>query len=67
MWSEVDVMEARDYFATKHIGFPRNDGRITAKAIPTRTELRAMMEHGITTYVRTTDGEFVPMFKEIVW
>lgn len=66
-WSESDIMEARDFFATQHHGFPRKDGLITPKAIPTRAELRAMMEHGTVTYVRTSDGEFIPTFKEIVW
>lgn len=66
-WQMHEIMEARDFFANRHIGYPRNDGMITAKAIPTRAELRAMMEHGITTYVRTSDGEFVPMYKEILW
>lgn len=67
MWTMEDVMEARDFFASRHKGFPRKDGLVTAKAIPTRAELRAMMEHGITTYIRTSDGEFVPMYKEILW
>lgn len=67
MWSEANVMEARDYFSTVHYGRPRKDGRITSKPIPTRAELRAMMEQGTVTYVKTSDGEFIPMFKEIVW
>jgi hypothetical protein len=66
-WSDKDIMEARDFFATRHMGFPRKDGRITARPIPTRAELRAMMEQGTMTYVKTSSGEFVPMFKEIVW
>lgn len=66
-WNEALIMEARDYFATKHIGFPRKDGRITAKPIATRAELRAMMEQGTMTYVKTSDGEFIPSFKEIAW
>lgn len=66
-WTESDIMEARDFFATQHKGFPRKDGLITAKPIPTKVELRAMMEHGTVTYVRTSDGEFIPTFKEIVW
>lgn len=66
-WSDTDIMEARDFFATQHHGFPRKDGLITPKPIPTRIELRAMMEQGTMTYMKTSDGEFVPMFKEIVW
>jgi hypothetical protein len=66
-WNDNDIMEARDFFATQHMGFPRKDGLITAKAIPTKAELRAMMEHGTMTYLKTSTGEFVPTFKEIVW
>jgi len=66
-WNDTLVMEARDYFAGQHMGFPRKDGLITAKPIPTRAELRAMMEHGTVTYVKTSAGEFIPTFKEIVW
>jgi hypothetical protein len=66
-WQESDIMEARDFFATQHQGFPRKDGLITARPIPTRAELRAMMEHGMVTYMRTSEGEFIPTFKEIVW
>jgi hypothetical protein len=66
-WSQANVMEARDFFATQHVGFKRNDGLITAKPIPSRAELRAMMEQGTVTYVKTSDGEFIPTFKEIVW
>jgi hypothetical protein len=66
-WSDKDVMEARDFFATQHVGFPRKDGLITARPIPTRAELRAMMEQGTVTYLKTSTGEFVPTFKEIVW
>lgn len=66
-WSDTDVMEARDFFATRHKGFPRKDGLITPQAIPTRAELRAMMEQGMMTYVKTSEGEFIPTFKEIVW
>jgi hypothetical protein len=66
-WSEDLIMDARDFFATKHKGFPRKDGLITPQAIPTRAELRAMMEQGVVTYVKTSAGEFIPTFKEIVW
>jgi hypothetical protein len=66
-WSEKDIMDARDYFSTVHIGFPRKDGRITTRPIPTKVELRAMLSQGITMYVRTSDGEFVPVFKETDW
>lgn len=66
-WSDTDIMEARDYFSTQHVGFPRKDGLITPRPIPTRAELRAMMDQGTITYVKTSSGEFVPMFKEIVW
>ena len=65
--SEQDVLELHDYLLTVHIGRPRKDGRITPGKTPTKAELRAMMKHELITYVKTSDNEFRPMWKEIEW
>jgi len=61
-FSEDDMMDLRDYMATVHIGRPRNDGKITNNRVPTREELRAMMQQGRVLYVKEND-EFVPVWK----
>lgn len=67
MFSESDVMDLHDYLLTVHIGRPRADGRITPKNMPSKSELRAMMRHDTVTYVKTSDGEFTPVWKEVDW
>lgn len=60
--SEDDMMDLRDYMATVHIGRPRKDGRITNNRVPTREELRAIMQSGKMLYVKENDN-FVPVWK----
>lgn len=62
-WSPRGIMELRDYFASQHRGPARRDGRINAQAVPTRQELRAMLEHGVMLYIKNEDGEFIPTWK----
>ena len=65
--SENDVYEYHDYLLTIHHGRPRNDGKITPYDMPSKMELRAMMRHDIVQYVKTENGEFVPVWKEQDW
>jgi hypothetical protein len=67
MFSESDVMDLHDYLLTVHIGRPRKDGLITPGRMPTKSELRAMMRHDTVTYVKTHDGEFTPVWREVDW
>lgn len=61
-WSEKDILELHDYFANTHSGRPRKDGLITARAMPSRAELVAMMRNDTAVYVK--EGErFVPVWK----
>lgn len=60
--SEDDVMDFRDFMATVHIGRPRKDGRVTNNRVPTREELRAMMQSGRILYVKE-DGDYIPVWK----
>lgn len=66
-FSEADVLGLHDYLLTVHIGRPRKDGRITPGKMPSKAELRAMMKHDLVTYVKTDEGEFRPIWKEIDW
>jgi hypothetical protein len=65
--SEEDVYDLHDYLMTVHVGRPRQDGKVTVRDMPSKAELRAMMKHDIVTYVKTADGEFVPVWKEQDW
>jgi len=67
MFSEKDVYELHDYLLTVHIGRPRKDGKITPGRMPSRAELRAMMTHDTTVYVKQEDGTFTPVWKEMDW
>lgn len=61
-WSEEDILDLHEYFATTHTGRPRKDGLITARAMPSRAELIAMMRNNTAVYVK--EGEsFVPVWK----
>jgi hypothetical protein len=68
LFSEENVLDLHDYLLTVHYGRPRRDGKITPKqTLPSRTELKAMMKNDIVTYVKTEDGEFVPVWREQDW
>lgn len=63
-FSEKDIYDIREYFATVHIGRPRNDGATTAgKDIPTKRELQDILEGKDMLYIKTKDGNFVPVWK----
>lgn len=63
MWTEDNIMDLHEYFCTKHIGRPRNDGEITAgKGLPTARELRAMLRGNNVHYIQTDDNKYVPTF-----
>ncbi len=63
MWSEDDIMALHEVLLTKHSGWPRVDGRIIPKAMPTRAELRAIIRNNPILYVKTDDGKFVPTWQ----
>jgi len=67
MFSEKDVLDLHDYLLTVHIGRPRKDGKITPGRMPSRAELKAMMRHDTTMYVKSADGTFTPVWKEMDW
>lgn len=65
-FSEDDAMAVRDFMATLHYGRPRKDGKNTPYLIPTREELRAMIESGRILYVKE-NNEFVPIWRAQDW
>jgi len=67
LFSEADVMDLHDFLLTVHIGRPRKDGQITPGRIPSKAELKAMMRHDTMVYVKTQDGGFTPIWKEVDW
>lgn len=63
-FNENDIYDIREYFARVHIGRPRNDGAVTAgKDIPTKKELQDILEGKSMLYIKTKDGNFVPVWK----
>lgn len=65
-FSEDDAMAVRDFFATVHMGNKRKDGKVTPFRIPTREQLRSMMDSGKILYVKE-DDEFVPIWRAQDW
>lgn len=65
-FSEDDAMEVRDFFANLHRGRPREDGKNTPHLIPTKQELRSMIDSGKILYVKEND-EFVPIWRAQDW
>lgn len=63
MWAERNILEAHAYFSTVHYGHPRKDGMVTPLKLPTVRELKAMIRQEELLYVRTTTGEFIPVWK----
>lgn len=62
-WSEEDIMEARDFLATKTaVGdtYSLLEDRLPAKEVPSRQQLRALMNNEQVIYVQNPDGSFVP-------
>lgn len=65
MFSEEHILELHDFFLTQHIGRPRDDGRVLpGRGLPSRVELIAKMRHDAVVYVKNSQGEFVPVWKE---
>lgn len=62
LWSDEDVKNAHNYFASLHHGRPRLDGGITPWAIPSARELRAHLRNETVLYVKTEDG-FIPTWE----
>lgn len=66
-WSDKDIFRLHDYMITLHRGRPRKDGYVRPAPMPTKAELRAMMNSEEMLYVLNDNGEPVPVWKEVDW
>lgn len=66
-FTDDNIREIREFFRTVHIGRPRNDGDVTASNIPSKAELEALLRNETVLYVKSNDGEFVPVWKAPEW
>jgi hypothetical protein len=67
VWSRQDVFNMHECLSERHWGKARKDGIINPGPLPSKQELNAMMKHDMVLYVRTSQGEFVPAWKEAEW
>lgn len=65
-FSEDDMLDLHDYMSTIHIGRPRNDGRVTNNSLPTKEQLKGMIQSGRVLYIRE-EGQFIPIWKAQEW
>lgn len=61
-FSEENIYELRDYFANVHRGRPRADGIVVSKNVPTVSEIDAVLGKKAMLYIRTKEGNFVPVW-----
>lgn len=67
-FSEKDIMDYHDYLMTVRLGRPRaDDVEIRRNDMPSKAEIRAMINNEVTTYVKNEQGEFVPVWREQTW
>lgn len=65
-WSKQDVYNLHDYYMGKHNVKYKTDratGNVNSRGIPTRAELRAMLDHGTVYYVEDDKGNMVKVWK----
>jgi len=61
-FSEDNIYELREYFANVHRGRPRKDGIVVSKNVPTVSEIDAVLGKKPILYMRTKEGNFVPVW-----
>lgn len=66
-FSDKMILDIHEYLLTVHRGRKRMDGRITPQAMPTRLELKAMLQDGKIVYTKNYEGEFIPLWREQNW
>ena len=66
-FNEKDIYGLHDYLMTVNVGRPRNDGERRATNAPSRRELEAMLRNDTMLYVKTSAGEFAPVWKQPDW
>lgn len=63
VYSEDDIYKIRDMMAGLGRGRPRKDGIIRPQLVPTREEIHAAIKYNAQLFIKTEDGEFVPLFE----
>ena len=66
-FSEEDIFKLHDFLMTVNRGRPRKDGLSTGTNAPTRRELEAMMRNDTVLYIKNSNGEFEPVWKQPEW
>lgn len=62
-WSDADIIALHDFLLTNGGGPPRKDGLMySAARIPNRNELLAMLRNQPLFYMKTSAGEFIPVW-----
>jgi hypothetical protein len=62
-WSDDDILALHEFLLTLGAGRPRKDGvQYSATRIPTRQEVLAMLRNQPSFYMKTSSGEFVPVW-----
>ena len=62
-FSRDHVKELHEVIKTTHRGRPRNDGMVTQKDVPNDREVRAAATHGIFIYIKSDDGNYIPVWE----
>ncbi len=65
LWSEEDIMKAHDFFSKQTRGPARRIPVVSveAKNMPNKRELVSLIKNQQITYVKSKEGEFVPLWK----
>jgi hypothetical protein len=63
LWHESNIVEAHEALANTHRGRPRKDGMVVPQAMPSLREVKAMIRDEHVMYIKSDDGEFVPVFR----
>lgn len=63
-FTEEDIYLYREYFASLHRGRPRQDGIVIPKDVPTEAEVDAILGKKPVLYIRTSNGEYVPVWRQ---
>lgn len=65
-WSKKDIYNLHDYFMSRNRIKEKTDrsiGQVNSKSLPSRAELRAILEHGTVYYVKDRKGQMVKVWK----
>lgn len=66
-FSENDIFNLHDYLKTVYVGRPRKDGGRSVTDSPSKRELEAILRNDTILYIKTSDGEYAPVWKQPDW